>query len=317
MPTFPNATALTSSTVTTGTVFPCSESAARNEITASNLLVGLKIPSTATLTNPATWDNSLVTGGFPAESNLEVRLSLGGAGSNVLALQNTNNAGYSALTARDINNREKLAVGYGNPGSYDFFRNCSYIQAWSGTSGAQSPDEFFISQDYNPGSGFDFFKRFRIKTTGDVSIPQRVAGAAANPTDALLVETTGRVTVTNSVTEQNALAIRNTSTSGYSVLDCKDSSNNSRFFIGFANASASTAAGLAYFMTYNGGSAQDFSFGFFDSAYRERFRMKSTGQMRFVPLAADPSGAATGDVYYNSSINKLKVYTGSSKQLEP
>jgi len=37
MPTFPNATALTSSTVTTGTVFPCSESAARNEISSSEL----------------------------------------------------------------------------------------------------------------------------------------------------------------------------------------------------------------------------------------------------------------------------------------
>lgn len=44
----------------------------------------------------------------------------------------------------------------------------------------------------------------------------------------------------------------------------------------------------------------------------ERMRIKSTGQLRFVPLAADPSGAEAGDVYYNSGTNKLKVYDGSS-----
>lgn len=43
-----------------------------------------------------------------------------------------------------------------------------------------------------------------------------------------------------------------------------------------------------------------------------RVDIKSTGQVRFMPLAADPSGAEAGDVYYNSSDNKLKVYNGSS-----
>jgi hypothetical protein len=40
-------------------------------------------------------------------------------------------------------------------------------------------------------------------------------------------------------------------------------------------------------------------------------RIKSNGQVRFVPLSADPSGAESGDVYYNSSTNKLRVYNGS------
>jgi hypothetical protein len=44
----------------------------------------------------------------------------------------------------------------------------------------------------------------------------------------------------------------------------------------------------------------------------ERVRVKSTGQMRFVPLAADPSGAEAGDVYYNSTTNKLKMYNGTA-----
>jgi hypothetical protein len=43
----------------------------------------------------------------------------------------------------------------------------------------------------------------------------------------------------------------------------------------------------------------------------ERTRVKSTGQMRFVPLASDPSGAEAGDVYYNSTISALKLYDGT------
>jgi len=44
----------------------------------------------------------------------------------------------------------------------------------------------------------------------------------------------------------------------------------------------------------------------------ERLRLKETGQLRFVPLAADPAGAEAGDVYYNSSSNKLKCYNGTT-----
>lgn len=44
----------------------------------------------------------------------------------------------------------------------------------------------------------------------------------------------------------------------------------------------------------------------------ERMRIKSTGQVRFIPLSADPSGAESGDVYYNSSTNKLRVHNGTS-----
>jgi hypothetical protein len=43
----------------------------------------------------------------------------------------------------------------------------------------------------------------------------------------------------------------------------------------------------------------------------ERTRVKSTGQMRFVPLASDPSGAEAGDIYYNSTISALKLYDGT------
>lgn len=44
----------------------------------------------------------------------------------------------------------------------------------------------------------------------------------------------------------------------------------------------------------------------------EVVRMKKTGQMRFVPLAAAPTPAAAGDVYYDSGTNKLRCYNGST-----
>lgn len=44
----------------------------------------------------------------------------------------------------------------------------------------------------------------------------------------------------------------------------------------------------------------------------ERARVKSNGQLRFVPLAADPAGAEDGDVYYNSTTNKLRVRAGGA-----
>ena len=40
-----------------------------------------------------------------------------------------------------------------------------------------------------------------------------------------------------------------------------------------------------------------------------RLRIKSTGQVRFTPLASAPAGAETGDVYYDSTLNKLRVRT--------
>lgn len=44
----------------------------------------------------------------------------------------------------------------------------------------------------------------------------------------------------------------------------------------------------------------------------EKFRIKATGQIRFVPRATAPSGAEAGDVYYNSTDNKHYGYDGTT-----
>jgi len=44
----------------------------------------------------------------------------------------------------------------------------------------------------------------------------------------------------------------------------------------------------------------------------ERLRAKTSGQIRFYPLSSAPSGAETGDVYFDSTTNKLRCYNGTS-----
>jgi hypothetical protein len=44
----------------------------------------------------------------------------------------------------------------------------------------------------------------------------------------------------------------------------------------------------------------------------QRVVVKSTGQVKFTPLSSDPAGAEAGDVYYNSTSNKLKCYNGTT-----
>lgn len=80
----------------------------------------------------------------------------------------------------------------------------------------------------------------------------------------------------------------------------------------------SIAGDYAYVNWKNNPGSQEFRIytdaGFisFHANATERLRIKSTGQTRFVPLAADPAGAENGDVYYNSTTNKLRVYAGGA-----
>lgn len=51
-----------------------------------------------------------------------------------------------------------------------------------------------------------------------------------------------------------------------------------------------------------------------NGATAERVHVRSTGSVRFIPLASAPSGVAAGDVYFDSTLGKLRCYDGSTWQ---
>jgi len=141
-----------------------------------------------------TFTREAPTGNYPpaAVDELLVKNSLHGG--NSIAVQNESTTGYSAYTTRSHDGYEKFAIGWGNSSAYGFFANCAYIEAWSGVLEGGTPPEFFISQDYDPGSGFKFYKRLRFETNGDVSIPMHIPYGSEQK-DAFKVDTVGNVSV--------------------------------------------------------------------------------------------------------------------------
>jgi hypothetical protein len=48
-------------------------------------------------------------------------------------------------------------------------------------------------------------------------------------------------------------------------------------------------------------------------AAKEKMRLKSSGALRLVPLASAPvTNVEAGDIYYNSTLNKLQVRTAAA-----
>jgi hypothetical protein len=84
----------------------------------------------------------------------------------------------------------------------------------------------------------------------------------------------------------------------------------------FAVRKESSGAGVTEIGTPNNHNLALFANGtvkvFIEPGGSTAMRVKGTGQIRFLPLSADPAGAESGDVYYNSVDNKLKVYNGTS-----
>jgi hypothetical protein len=87
-------------------------------------------------------------------------------------------------------------------------------------------------------------------------------------------------------------------TSGLAIADSLRLNNNRP---GGITVSSTDASGVVRFVT--GGTAST----------NERMRVKSGGQLRFVPLAAAPTtNVEDGDVYYDSGTNKLRVRAGGA-----
>ena len=113
-----------------------------------------------------------------------------------------------------------------------------------------------------------------------------------------------------------------TDASGNALIETGSSAPAERFRVGVNGRSQFFAASEKYGVQLNNGSTANGPFIGSDGADiftistsggAERVRVKATGAVRFVPLSADPStGNEAGDVYYNSSTNKLRVYNGTS-----
>ena len=125
-------------------------------------------------------------------------------------------------------------------------------------------------------------------TTGSILISADSANAAASSTIAFLTDGTERMRIDSA----NAV-----------VLPKLTLSTDTPFLTGANINSAAnplaigtTGSGVVAFFTNNA----------------ERMRAKANGQVRFIPLAAAPLGAEAGDVYYDSTTNKLRCYNGTT-----
>jgi len=278
-------------------------------------------------TQPFTFDNAVTASGFPGASYKELRLTNSGDSANVLTLRNLHNNGLSALTARDLNNNEKLAVGWGNPAA-GMFANCNYIQTWTGELIGGTIPEFFISGDgdLGIGDGFRFYKRFRIHSNGDVSIPRRISFGLPQE-DAFHCEAnTGAVTISTKLAG-DALTVHNRDAAGYATAAFRDNNGLNRLFVGHGNPS-SIIPNTSYLMTSvgNGAPPQDLAFCTFNSGVNVHLRMTGTGNIvvgdaplattatdgffRIPSCAGVPTGAADDGSMVRDSVNH-KVYIRS------
>jgi hypothetical protein len=109
---------------------------------------------------------------FPTATLNETLLKNDLSGAGVLAVKNSNVAGYSAYTARASTGHEVFAFGYGNASvGPAIFQDANYIETWSGVSTAAAPKRLVFAADGNygsVGSNFRFYQRQSIETDGGV-----------------------------------------------------------------------------------------------------------------------------------------------------
>ena len=134
-------------------------------------------------------------------------------------------------------------------------------------------------------------ERMRIDSSGNV-------GIGVTPITSHILSCAGPVGITGTIAGTRTSYITNASAASIYYTD----GGGSGYFTDFGNLIIQPRTSAARSVVIATGSTTPV----------ERAVVKSTGQVRFVPLAADPSGAEAGDVYYNSVSNRLKYYNGTA-----
>jgi hypothetical protein len=155
---------------------------------------------------------------------------------------------------------------------------------------------------FDSGSNWRFKGSFGAATVsmasdGSVSINNSAAGTAGNIisfSTRVYVSPTGDVGVGTSSPSSRFHAA--------GITRVSDATNSTATVI-----DASTTAGVTTIISQFGGSELVLG-----SAATERMRLKANGQVRFFPLASAPASPQTGDVYYDSTTNKLRCYNGTT-----
>jgi hypothetical protein len=168
-----------------------------------------------------------------------------------------------------------LSTGQTNKAAFQYGSNETSIRSYGATANSG-----FIT--FRTGGGGSDTERMRITPTG-------LVGIGATPSASRL-EVNG--SISNTLGSGGTLTLYETdATRANQLITAADASGS------YLNATFSTGGSAVLRL---------------QTAGTERLRVKANGQVRFVPLAAAPGSPEAGDVYYDSTTNKLRCYNGTT-----
>jgi hypothetical protein len=197
--------------------------------------------------------------------------------------------------------------------------NGSNVLAIGGGTGLGEPAtriNFHIGTVGALGSGTERIRlessTFLLRTTSDGT--KNSVSLNSTVENALVLDSSGRVGV-GTASPSNPLTVTYSNSNfaaGISVVNT-DTTTNAWARIDVRNAASAMSVVIAQIPTGTGYVTNAANAHLFiGSNNSSRLVVKSTGQIRFIPLASAPSGAESGDVYYNGTDNKLYCYNGST-----
>ena len=188
----------------------------------------------------------------------ELLLKTNKAGLNVLALQNDNESGFSAITFRRATGREASAFGFGGPTAGDPWANTSYWEAsYFPTSGTNvAPGMLMAQTGYNPGTlANGTFRRFEVRPLDEGNIKVYAQ-------DGFLAmmnwQSNGTAEMNATGTSAHVITARGHSADSYSAIRFMTAAGAEKGSLGYANASTAAYAGK-FFLNYRG--SDSFIFG--------------------------------------------------------